>query len=468
MEPSMMRLAQSFRNLSCVAAIAAALVTSPSFAADNRSDWPDAVKRELELVDLLKAEEFADLEKQIAASAGKPKGGAVGEPNTDIFGAFLRAEPELAGPLARWRDAYPRSFAPYLAFGLYGTAVGWKIRGEEIAYLTNRKRFEEMGTYFDAAEDSLKNALKINPHLDAAWETLIDLAKARGKKIEMVSYLNRAIENLSKPSNAYRHYFWAIAPKWHGSPQERIELKIRIMLKYPNDPAFAWVDDEEEFEKAWKLYDDDHYAEALEKFKALAAARETSAAHLGIAWSLVTMRKTADGIAEMEKAISMAPTNASLYEQRSRMRRAIPEMRAEARRDLEIALALDPYDPRYLAARARHLLDDGKYDGAKRDLDRALFFGAYDDKVRDAWRNYYMRIGDPEAALKEAEMMVTLVPGNLRNHLMYGVMLHENEDCRGVPVLQQYLKACKISKSCDERDKGRAEMTLLQLGFGCN
>jgi tetratricopeptide (TPR) repeat protein len=464
----MIRFAPSLRKLTCAATIAVVFATPPSFAADGRFDWPDAVKRQLELVDLLKAEEFADLENRIAASAGNRKNGAVGEPNTDIFGAFSRAEPELAGPLARWRNAYPKSFAPYLAFGLYGAAVGSKIRGEEYVYLTNRKRFEEMGTYFDTAEDSLKKALKINPHLEAAWETLIDLAKTRGKKIEMMSYLNGAIENLSKPSNAYRHYFWAIAPKWHGTLKERLALKIRIMQKYPNDPAFAWIDTEEEFEKAWKLYDDDHYAEALEKFKALAAVRETGGVHRGIAWSLVTMGKTAEGVAEMGKAISTAPTNAYFYEQRSRMRRALPEMRAAARRDLETALALDPYDPRYLAAHARYLLDDGKYNGAKRDLDRALFFGAYDDVVRDAWRNYYMRIGDPEAALKEAELMVTLVPGNLRNHLVYGVMLHENEDCRGVPVLQQYLKACRSSKSCNGRDEGRAEVTLQMLEFGCN
>ena len=107
----------------------------------------------------------------------------------------------------------------------------------------------------------------------------------------------------------------------------------------------------------------------------------------------------------------------------------------------DIALALHPYDPKYLIARARFLIADGKMAMAKRDLDRALFFGAYDDEVRDGLRKYYLAVDDAESALEEAANMVRFAPRNLRNHMLYGVTLYWGEDCRAGEVLKQYLEA---------------------------
>ncbi|MEM9683262.1 MAG: hypothetical protein AAF942_08360, partial [Pseudomonadota bacterium] len=121
----------------------------------------------------------------------------------------------------------------------------------------------------------------------------------------------------------------------------------------------------------------------------------------------------------------------------------------------------------FLAARARFLIADGKMALAKRDLDKALFFGAYDDEVRDGLRKYYLAVDDAESALEEAAKMVEFAPRNLRNHMLYGVTLYWGEDCRAGQVLRQYLKACRGSKRCAERDKEEAKMILQMLGFSC-
>lgn len=449
------------RYFVCAAVLIAVLTGSSSLAFGDISELQDAVAQRLELVELLKAEKFAELQARVASPNVKIVDGA------SALQAFSRVDPGIAGPLARWRDAYPKSFAPHLAFGLYSSAVGGAMRGEQFSHLTHKKRFEEMHTYFNAAEDALRTALQINPKLETAWISLINLTKVQGRKIEMMSYLNEAIAALPNHSGVYWTYFKAIEPKWGGSAKQRLALKIRIMANYPNDPDFAWLDSEEDFEEAWKLYYTERYAAALEKFKDLVADRDTGARRKGIAWSLVSMGKVEEGIAEMEKALSMRPTDANIYADLAGLQFSMPEMRQTARRNQDIAVALHPYDPKYLVERARFLIADGKIVLAKRDLDNALFFGAYDDAVHDGLRKYYLTVDDADAALEEAEKMVALVPGNPRNYMLYGVTLYWSEDCRAGQVLKQFLEACRGSKTCTKRDKEEAKTILQTLGFSC-
>ena len=456
------------RCFSVVVVLGGVMAGSSSTAFGEIPDLPDAVAQRLELVELLKAEKFAELQSRVTSPVAQTKGDAKASAvDTRAFYAFSRADPTIAGPLVRWRNAYSKSYAPHLAFGLYSTAVGWAMRGEEYVHQTHKKRFEEMHTYFNAAEDALRMALQINPKIESAWTTLIDLAKVRGRKIEMMAYLNEAIAALPNHSEVYWTYFKAIAPKWGGSQKQRVALKIRIMANYPNDPDFAWLHSEENFEEAWRFYREDRYAESFERFKAMIAQRDTGARRKGLAWSLVSMGKLKEGIAEMEKAVSMRPTDATIYADLARLQFSVLEMQTAARRNQDIALALDPYEPKYLIARARFLIADGKMALAKRDLDKALFFGAYDDEVRDGLRKYYLAVDDAESALEEAAKMVEFAPRNLRNHMLYGVTLYWGEDCRAGDVLKQYLKACRATKTCEERDKEQARMILQMLGFSC-
>jgi len=452
-----------------IVAVVAFLSGSPSLSATEGTSLPDAVAERLELVALLKSENFVELQSRIMGEFAKAEGDARGSvKSTNALNAFSTADPNLAGPLARWREKFPDSFVPHLAFGFYASTVGGEIRGEQLVYLTNKKRFEEMLAYFEVAKGALKTALRINPELEAAWIGLINIAKVTGKKFEMIDYLNKGVESLPKHSGVYWTYFKAIAPKWGGSFKQRLALKIRIMADYPNDPDFAWLDSEEDFEDAWKLYYNERYAAALEKFQALAAVRETSARSRGIAWSLAALDRKNEGIAAMEKAVSMNPTNADLYEELARLQRFYPDLRAAARRNLDIALALQPYSPKFLLARARMRLADGQMKSAKRDLDNALFFGGYDAAVHDGLRQYHLALDDADAAVEDARKMVALVPKNLKNYLVFGVTLFQSEDCRAGEVLRKYLDACRWSKDCTNDDLDQARMTIQLLGFSCS
>jgi hypothetical protein len=113
-------------------------------------------------------------------------------------------------------------------------------------------------------------------------------------------------------------------------------------------------------------------------------------------------------------------------------------------------------------------MDHAKLDLAKIDLDNALFFGALDDRVREALRRYNVVVGDKGAAIAETENMVRLVPGNLENWLKYGSELYANQDCRALFVLQSYLDACRDSKDCNKGGRNKATMLIDSIRPACN
>lgn len=436
--------------------------------AEEMPSLPEAVAKRLELIDLLKAEKFDELEGRIATMFAETKEGKPAPwAKRSVMYAFMRADPGIARALAHWRKAYPESFAPHLAFGLYSTEIGWAMRGTEFSSLTNPKRLEEMHTYFDAADDAMRTALQLRPRLEIAWAMLIDLAKVRGKKKEMVSHLNEAISHLPNHSLVYETYFHAIAPKWGGSAKQRLALKIRILADYPADPKFAWIDDQEEVEAAWRKYRDQDYATALAMFRKLVSAHDTSERRNGLALSLGAVGKLKEAIVQFERARDLDPANAQRYADLAEIQERYPELWEEARRNYHIAVALEPYNPRFLSLKAQFLINDGKLESAKQDLDRALFFGAFDDAVHDGLRIYYLAAGDTDAAVEEAEKMVSLVPRNPRNHYFYGITLYQNQDCRSGQVLKRYLGACRNGAECWDHEIGHAELIIQQLKFSC-
>lgn len=451
------------------AVLAVLCIQTTGTAAADKTELPAAVVERLEIIRLLKTEDFAALEGRLAKAAET----AASNPSLDRFSvqqlsAFEHADPEVAGPLARWRETYPESFAPHLAFGLYSTHLGWVARGNRFVRDTNAERFVEMRKYFDAAKTSLRTALKYNPKIDVAWNRLIGIAMATGEHDAVESLFHQALIHRPKSSLIYRAYYDANAPEWGGSAARQFALRARMQGVFYGNPDFAWAFNFGDETSAWKLYREDKNAEAVAKFDELIGRGSGVSSRRGRAFSLRDLDKYEEAVAELERVVEMDAVNPKSYFELAEIQATHKRYWAAAQRNMGIGLLLDPYNPNLLVRRAAFLMDHAKLALAKSDLDRALFFGALDDRVRESLRRYNAIVGDKDAAIAEAGKMVQLVPGNLENWLKYGSELYANKDCGALVVLQSYLDACQNSKDCDKGGKNKATLLIDSIRPACN
>lgn len=458
--------------LFCVYLFVATMQLFSAEAAEPVTNLPPAVARKLELVRLLKAENFAELEQRMAelfriVDAGGSQRDAA---KNDLY-AFSRADPEIAGPLARWADAYPKSVAPHLAFGLYAAHVGGTVRGEKYSLYTNRERFKEMRRYYDAASESLHKAVALRPETAIAWARLIDIAKVKSNHAAVASLFDDAAVHVPKSSSVYWAYYDALDPKWGGWIGQQFVLKQRIQVLFPGNPDFAWVDHWDETDKAWVQYRKRNYKAALARFEKLIATWPSASNREGRALSLFVLKRVEEGIAEMKRALAAAPGNKEYYARLAWMQRRMKDKEnwRAAEQNYDIAVSLSPYDPETLAERADFLREHRKMAAARKDLNRAMFFGAYDDGVRDSRRRFFLVVDDMEAALREAETMVALVPDNPFNHYAYGSTLFADRDCTARDALKRYVDLCDAQADmCRRPDLNGAEMMLNALVDSCS
>ena len=455
----------------CAWAIWAASGVHVAAAAETggKAALPAAVLERLEIIRLLKAEDFKELETRFAKVAAMAEAGpSLNRNPVYTLSAFMTADPELVRPLNRWRETYPKSFAPHLAFGLYSEHIGWVVRGDKFVRYTNPQRFAEMEKYFEAARVSLRASLDYNPKIDGAWQSLIEITMAIGNRRAVETIFAEALTHVPKSSRVYGAYYEAIAPRWGGSPAEQFALRLRMQSMFSGNPDFAWVANMSDRESAWELYRKDKSAEALEKFEDLIRQGGGTSSHRGRAYSLYKLGKYEESIAELQRVAEMDPANPEVYSELAEIQANHKAHWAAARRNMGIALMLDPYNPEFLVSRANFMMNHAKLDAAKKDLDNALLFGALDDRVRDSLRRYYSTTGDDKAAMAEAENKLRLVPGNLDNLLSYGMAFFVRQDCRAGPVFESYLSVCRMLKECDDGQQEYVTTMLRSIRNSCN
>jgi len=437
--------------------------------AGERERIEQTESRILKIVQMAKDSRFAKLE----AMAAERKAYADAHPEMtvgygDIFAPFQRADPELAGPLKEWRARYPESFAPHLAFGLYSSHLGWVVRGEYTAGLTNAQRFGEMRRYFEESVSALRMAVRLNPKLPKAWGRLIGMASAGGKAFEVDDLFEEAVRHVPGSSYLYETYYGYLAPKWSGSDTLQRALKGRIQDNFADDPKFGWIETVADDDKAWELYWDNKMEPALALFEKVIALRPDFSSRHGRAMTLIYLKRLDDSIDEFQRVLAEDPGNSKIYAELALAQSLDRERRDAAMKSMNRALLFNPYHPDFLRRRARMYLDRHEMAAAKRDLDKALLLGAYDDQVRNQLRAYYWQIGDMAKAVEEAEKMLTLAPARTKNWMLYAVTLMHNQDCRALKAFETYLQQCLMKKECNAMRQQQITLDIRVMKGACS
>lgn len=423
----------------------------------------------LKIAELLKSGNFSELERQIAEVWKRYESGKSSEITlSQYFSAFKRADPDIAGPLERWRRQHSNSFAPHLAFGLYSAKLGWVIGGGEVSALNNERRLKETTNQFGKAVPALRKAIQINPRLPDAWVTLMNIAKTRRQPRKVTEIFEDAVRYLPKSSYLYWTYYKAHGPKWVGYSGQRYSIRHRIKSKLYDDPDFGWIDTIADSEKAWRLVTNtDRDEEALKIFDKIIEQRPDAVSRSGRARALYYLRQFNSAIEEYWRVLAIDPGNPKTYVWIARMQE-LARRKDEALQTMGRALQFDPYHPRILIRRAEMFIHRGEFVKARIDLDKALVFGADDDEVSQILRQYYWATNDMAAAIKEAERAIALGPARPWNWYLYAITLRKDEDCRAIAAYEKYLSLCQRNQRCDASTQNGARASIYNMRDACS
>lgn len=134
---------------------------------------------------------------------------------TGAADTFDSAEPELIPLLDEWCNASPGSFAPFLARGAHGVAVGWAMRGGAWAADTPDEDFDAMSRALKKAAKDLDRARSLRPRLIAAQRYLFNIQMLEGRSPRRVFE-----DSIRICPTCFRFriaYINSLEPRWGGS-----------------------------------------------------------------------------------------------------------------------------------------------------------------------------------------------------------------------------------------------------------
>lgn len=420
------------------------------------------------LVALAKSNRFARLDQVMAGLQARYEKGQIPEyVVSNAFGAFHRADPELAEPLKRWREHSPQSFAPFLAAGIYNVRLAWAVRGTEWNSRTSAPQMEAMGEFLDHARKLLRAAVQKNPRLPAAWSELITIAMATENQVGRTEVYKEALRHVPRSSEVHSRYHFAIAPKWGGDAKLQSHLRATLRREFGDDKNFRWVSVyEEEVQIEDVLEKKGDAKRALKLIDALLSDRETAWLYKHRGMAFCKLKRFEDAVDAYERAIELAPAWTSLYEKMiwtlGRLHRP-----HEVQRYWKQVLELDPYNPDLLVRYAGFLSGImSQKEEAHAQLRKALLYGGDDDRLHIKMAQYYWEYRMPKRALEETKRATELVPMRPWNWFFHGLALKRTEDCEAIRAYERYLLLC-MADDCADQIKEDVQLSVKSLKRDC-
>jgi len=410
----------------------------------------------LELARLLKEGQFARLDQLMNQIQDAYESKNIDETALrSVVLAFHGADPEFAERLSEWRAAVPKSFAPYVASGSYQLALAWVTRGTEFGKFTSSKQFEVMRRHLLDARASYRAGIERRAEIPIALADLITVSMGYGggrRAVDRVYLEAKAV--LPASSMVHRRYHYALSEKWYGSKLEQRQLRDQLLQRFPNNPSFKWAkyveDEDQQWDKAYKLANEKRTLEAIAIADSLLQRSDSRWNRLYRGDILHILGKYDEALEEYFRALRISPGWSEPVKQiqyvMTRQRRRLDSLKT-----WQQLIRYDPYNPEFLLPYASFLETLAKDEEARALVDRALVYGADDDKVRTALGRRYLVEKKMERAIAEMRRAVELVPARADNWLYLARALQMNEDCSAI---EPYKVVVSICKALDE-DKSK-------------
>jgi tetratricopeptide (TPR) repeat protein len=425
------------------------------------ADMPDRP----EMTALLKAQNFAKLEKHLAAIQAAFEDGRVSDGQVArAFNAFGNSDSALQAPLEAWIDRFPNSASARLARGMYLEHLGWLSRGSKYVQETPRAQFERMRDYFRLANSELRRALDINPRLTPATTALMRIAMASGTREEVKALFEAGLAVSPKSHGLHIQYLHALRPEWGGSVRAVKEHVALLAVSHP-EPAAKYMQGFYDFVLGGQAERRGDLKTALAHFdRALEYGIHTDyLKNRGYVRLRLGMGDAARE--DMRRAVAILPhtpeylgalADVEMFTNRPR----------EVIDALTLAIANDSLNPEFRKDRAHYFVySRDRRAEAEADLEAAMVFGDLDPSILRVSSRLYVELHNVSKAVELAKRALDLAPNDSRSMYEYAQALYFNQDCKAHEAYAQFRRMCPRDNHCDA-EKGMAMPGVLPY-FRC-
>ena len=387
-----------------------------------------------------------------------------------LYGAFASTDPALAAPLDAWVAARKESAIPPLARAYFNEHRGDVLQNSE-GHNWRPSRHNDNRPYVGNGKLGPDTMLAINRDKDLTLAIGLALRTSAPGTLTpetlaaMLAHApNSAAVNLAYLSNMYA---------WRSGDLEEVEAFLESHVRAaPNQSDMRALYGFPDYARARNDFSEDRYSDALiaiDKALSYGEIRRYRTLRAGLNWN---MGRTLGALADYDRILARAPYDSDVLDWRSQLLYWYLDDPDAAYDGWDLAIRLDPLNPRILMHRADALFEDERYDEAMADLEDALAYDIGDPLLHHKRaRILIYGLEDYRRALEETELSLSVPAAHnpvwAESWYSHGFALDQLADCRAAPAFERFLELCAAGATCEEDTLAHARARIAATGAGC-
>lgn len=444
---------------------------APLKASSADSVWSKApLPNQLEFIALLEAKKFESLERKLRDLERKFKSGDRDDYHLlHVYRAFTHAKPELGHRIGAWIETRPKSHVARVAEGQHFEQLAWLISRTLSSPATPKSERRTMERRLRRAIGAYRAALAIKPDQIAAHVGLIrisgfvldsgdaaDLALEPPLESPLVLFA-KALRVLPDMPSLYEIYM----RNFIGTGAELREFRESAKKQFADNPAFRWLEAQPHRWRAGRSFRSGDLTSATTGYEKALEIFENSWGRISLGNTLLRRKQLDEARANYLRALEINPNRTAAHFGIARS--FIAEKRIEkALFHLDTAAAQSPFHPGTLAQRIWLLISIDQSDLAKKDIDRAMVYGRFDDDIH-FYDGYIKRQDhDWDGAIAAFRKAAELGPKSPRNWRYLAAAQASVGSCEAIDTIWTYTELCRWLENCaeDPRHFGRVAASL--------
>lgn len=193
-----------------------------------------------ELKQLVTSGHASDVDRRFAAWSKDP----VNHP--EFFWHFLNVNffqprPDARDVIEAWKQQVPDSAFAHAASGFSFIRTAWRVRGGKFSANTPEERFDAMDSWLARADGDLRQAIKLDPHLGAAYASLMDIGTLQSDRVLQQAAATEGLRADPASFPVFDALALASAPKWCGSREAQSHVMAAVDRQTDKKPLLAIV-----------------------------------------------------------------------------------------------------------------------------------------------------------------------------------------------------------------------------------
>jgi TPR repeat protein len=277
-----------------------------------------AAQTEAPAIAQLRTGKFDELQEQFSQVQADYRRGAIDDERLlDAFRVFYVTDPTLEPSFSLWVHRQPKSYAAYLARGIYRKYLGLEQRGGKFISETSETQLRGMQLQFQKAMQDLRKSMELDDKPLLSYLHAMDIAKHFGDAQAERELLDAAAKVDPRNVIVRRKYLLTLETRWGGSPQQMRDFIAECRKQGLPEAAARDFLGRADLDDGWVHHHAKRLPEAEASYRAaLPLLAEPELAWESLGYVLVDQHKYQAAVDALSKALAKHPNDRTMLSRR--------------------------------------------------------------------------------------------------------------------------------------------------------